>query len=394
MTFLSRCSEFHRLATEATGLKDFGPDDYHDAMERMLAGIDEFDGLNEIGCQMYEGLILGNLVGRLRVYEGLRQHPEVLETPIKAPLIITGLARSGTTVLYRTLVQDPQVQWLPNWLAGLPKPRTPRESWESDPDFQQVKQAFENSPYTNEELREIHPIAPELPDECRFAFDQSFAASAFCQIIGSGSYADWYHQADLRYAYRHYHKVLQLIANGDKRRWVLKDPSHVEDINGLLSVFPDAHIVQTHREPVECLHSTANLGWQILKIIQDKMDQESYGQMVLREWAVSMNGFEKARQQLGEERFLDVHMLETRRDPLGTLEKIFAYFDFPISDDSCNAWRRIIAKDPDLGHTGRHRPPDFGLEASAVNEAMGVYRERYVQVCKSKGIDLKYQTRN
>lgn len=391
MSFVSRFDEFHRMATEATGLSDFGPDYYHDAMRRMLAGIDEFDGLNDTGCQMYDGMFMGWLVGRLRVYEGLRQHPEALETPIENPLIITGTARSGTTVLYRTLVQDPSIQWLPNWLANLPKPRLPRDTWDSDPDFQAVKQAFEDSAYTNsEELRAIHPIAPELPDECRFAFDQSFAASAFVQMLDSKSYADWYHQANLTFAYEHYYKVLQLIANGDKRRWVLKDPSHVEDIKSLLKVFPDARIVQTHREPVDCLRSTANMGWKIMEGIQGQMDQQGYGQKVLREWATSLNGFEQARQQLDESRFYDVHMFETRNDPLGTLVNIHEYFDLAITDDSYKAWKRIIAEDPNAGHTGKHSPPGFGLDPATVNDAMGVYYERYVRVCASKGIDLKY----
>ena len=61
-------------------------------------------------------------------------------------------------------------------------------------------------------------------------------------------------------AYRRYRRNLQQIGlDAPDKRWVLKNPSHLGALPALLEVFPDALVVQCHRDPVEAVASACSL---------------------------------------------------------------------------------------------------------------------------------------
>ncbi len=60
----------------------------------------------------------------------------------------------------------------------------------------------------------------------------------------------WLRDQDWAGAYRRHRRNLQLIGlNYAGRRWVLKNPSHLFALDALLEVYPDALVIQTHRDP-------------------------------------------------------------------------------------------------------------------------------------------------
>ena len=381
LKFIDQFDNFHQMASEATGLTDFGPDDYRSAFKLLLTDLDQYPVYNQAGIDMYTQQFTGLLIGRLLLQKGLKDHPQALECPIQRPIFIIGMARTGTTVLHRILTQDPTVQSLPFWLANMPMPRPPVESWASNPYFQQIKHGLENSQMLTEDTHAIHPVAAELADECRWVLDQTFWSSTLLLTGQCPNYFSWYEQADARYAYEYHQKVLKLIANGDQRRWVLKDPSHMAGINALLSVYPDACIVQTHRESVDCMRSIANLTWQTKRRIDDTITEEEFGNKVLTEWSSALRKIEQVRTKHSPGQFLDIHMTETRSDPIGVIERIFNYFDLPITEEAHSSWEAQLSKDPNAGHKNKHTPPTFGLTKERVDEAIGAYHQRYQRVC-------------
>jgi hypothetical protein len=382
MSFSERIQLFHDLATQATGLDDFGDRDYRQPMELLLSDVDEFNQFSELGVEFMNMQITGLLISRLKKVEGLKQNPDALATPIQRPIFIIGMARTGTTVLHRILTEDPTVQSLPFWLAHAPKPRTSRESWESDPDFIQIQQAFTQSVFFGEEQRKLHPVYPDRPDECRWSIDQTFWDSTIMLNNETPNYSEWYHTADVSYAYEYHRQLLSVVANGDSRRWVLKDPSHCFGIDSLLKVFPDACIVQTHREPFECVRSIANLVWQMRKRVQIGVTAEENAQLSLYHWSKGLNKMERIRRQ-HPEKFFDVHMNEIRQDPVGTIERIYEYFHLPITTEARQSWQQQVLSDPGAGHdSGGTNPPDSGLTKDNVNKAMALYYERYQEVAK------------
>ena len=372
---------WHESAMAATGLRDFGSDDYHAALRLLLSDLDRYPRFNALGLSTIAEQVTGLLVARLIRQSGLTQNPATLATPILRPLFIVGMARTGTTALHRLIALDAQTQSLPFWLGNIPMPRPPRETWDAHPLFQRVKQALEQSAFLNEELRKVHPVDADMPDECRWSIDQSFWSSTFAQTTRNPNYAAWYIDTDARYAYQYHRQTLCLVANGDTRRWILKDPAHIFGMDALLAVFPDACIVQMHREPLACMRSIANLAWEVRrKHMELDATMEETGTLLLENWAAGLRKMERVRAAHDPAQFLDLHIDEFRADPVRAIERIYEYFGFPVNDAALGAWRRQAEIDRASTHLAAGRAPDFGLTRERVNALLGDYLERYWQV--------------
>lgn len=384
--FTGAFDRFHEMASQATGQTDFGCDDYHEPLRTLLLDLDALASLTQTGYESVRRQIVGMLAGRLMFHRGIREYPESQRNTIARPLFIVGMGRTGTTALHRILSKDPTRQTLPFWLANLPMPRPPEDTWGENPYFQMIERGMAESTVLNENMRAIHPMAPHLPDECKWAIDQTFWTSTLQYTYDLAGYDRWYHQVDPTYAYEYFYKLLCLVANGDDRGWILKDPSHLYGMDALLSVFPDACVVQMHREPVDCMRSFANLGWQVRPRVLDGSKQELYGAKILHLWSRALRKMEAVRRRRTGSQFLDVHIQELRTDPIGTIERVFDHFGFPISAETRSAWLRQIREDPRVGHLKRHAPPDFGLTRDEVNRAVGDYLERYREVCENANV--------
>ena len=291
MKFVNQYQSIHDLAASAAGLSDFGSGAYQPRLRRLLEELDVEVRLSELGVTTLLEQIVGVLIGRLRTVQGLKDFPAALDQTIEKPLFIIGMGRTGTTVLHRYLAEDTSHQVLPMWLASLPKPRPPVEKWESDADFQQIKKSIDNSAFFNDDMRKIHPIYADQPDECRWLMDQTLWASTLPTTFGLKKCFDLLATEPAVDAYRYYRDGLNLIANGDQRRWVLKDPSHMLGIDSLLEVFPDACIVQTHRDPVDSFRSMASLGYEIRKMFEPNIDAQKIADWMLYAWAEQLRKF-------------------------------------------------------------------------------------------------------
>lgn len=381
MAFLAQFEHFHRLAIEATGLDDFGADNYREPLARYLADLDKYGRFEEVGESVTTGMMTGLLSGRLLTRQGLKTFPDSQNTPIRRPIIIIGLTRSGTTVLHRLISHDPHIQHLPFWLANAPMPRPPREAWESNPVFRQVKAGLDQLSQTMPSVHEIHPMFADRADECRYLMDQTCCSNTFCTTANVPEYQAWWVDYDKTYAFEYYSEALRLIANGDPRRWVLKDPAHLFCLDAIFKVFPDACIVHTHRDPFDALASTTNLTYVIREMREPSLTMAEVGRQVLNLWSYGLEKMERDRQQYDPARFLDLHMLEVRRDPLGALQRIYRYFDQPIHEETLAAWEKELNEDPNQAHgQSRFDPDAVGFDRKTVENSLGPYGERYRQL--------------
>ncbi|WP_340318000.1 sulfotransferase family protein [Rhizorhabdus argentea] len=388
MVFADRLGEFHEQARNATGFDDFGSGHYLAPMRLYLEAIDKGPRLSETGLAVTAGMMVSLLTGRLVTQKGLKQYPQSQDTPIKRPIFIIGLTRSGTTALHRLIACDPNVQHLPYWLAEWPMPRPPRETWESHPAYQRADAAFSAFAATMDQaLLDIHPMAADKADECLYLIDQTFCSNRFGATADVPDYQNWWIHSDKCSAYEYYKKALALIANGDSRRWILKDPTHLFCLDAIFAVFPDACVVQTHREPFDAMLSTANLMYLVRQMREPDLTPSETAQQVVGLWSQGLEAMERARRRYNPAQFLDLHMLEVKRDPIGCLERIYDKFDVAIPAETRAAWEREITANPNQSH-GRSLfdPRDFCLDKTGVASAVGTYRERYQAVCEAAEI--------
>jgi hypothetical protein len=169
-------------------LSEFGDDDYHNGLRRFLDALDEIPGTDEDSRELASLAALGPLVGHLHSEEGWQQRPECRSAPLRGPLVITGMPRTGTTALHKLLSADPRFQVLESWLIPAPRVRPPRDTWDTDPQFQMAEaQAAQIPP----EMKAAHFTAPDEADECLVVLAQSFVSNLFGSTLPIPSYDEW-----------------------------------------------------------------------------------------------------------------------------------------------------------------------------------------------------------
>ena len=377
MNFISRFDSLHEQATAATGLVDFGPDDYHDPLRRILADYDRYPRFSAAGIATTMAELIGKLVGRLVAQQGFKQYPHFLTTPIEKPIIIVGMPRTGTTALQRLLCQDPGTQALELWLAAMPMPRPPRASWPDHPVYRQVAEQIRALNAASPALAHIHPVFADQPDECRFSLDQSFWSPGLATTATVPDYGQWCLDTDARYSYRYHRQVMGLIAAGDTRRWVLKNPDHIFALDALLDVFPDACIVQTHRDPAYSMASLCSLSYEILQMREPEITPAAHARNA-EVWIRALDKAAVVRRRLDPARFFDLHIDEINADQVGAVERIYHHFGLPVSAAARAAWRQRASADPRAGH-GSHdyRFERFGVDAQRVRAEAPAYCDLY-----------------
>jgi len=386
MNFLQRSDEFHELARRATGCDEFGPSDYLQPLQLLLSDYDTHNRLSEVGEQLLANDIVARLCGRLRAFAGFRQYPAYAAARTQRPLIIVGMARSGTTTLHRLLAQDPRMQWLALWLAASPRPRPPPEAWAAEPLYQRTQERVEAVYRLVPEFRQIHPVAAGLADECRVVTEQAFWGGGLASLGTTPAYADWCLSADASYAYDYHRQVLGLIAGTDPRTWLLKCPIHIWGLDALLRTYPDANIVFMHRDVTQALSSTASMVYLLRKLRDPGALPHQVGREVLRNWGRALLKAETVRVRHPDARILDVGLPELQADPLATAARIYRYFGLDLPANAREPMARFLARDPSAQPGGhRYTAEYFGLSRDAVESAVGAYLQRNQVICGLQG---------
>ena len=367
-------------ASEASGLSDFGPDDFEEGFAVVLEAYAKESRLTPLGRQLVRDEIIGDLVGRLQVVDQLKRTPAIRETKLERPIFILGLPRTGTTTLQQLLQQDPDSQVLEYWLGVVPKPRPPRETWEADPDYRRVSEVLRLTYEADPDLRALHDVSAEGAGECRFVFRHLFMDDSYDHTAYLPSYRAWFDAQPMDRVYRWYHDVLKLIQYPTTgRRWVLKYPPHLRCLKELFREFPEACIIQTHRDPARVVPSYASLLAHFSAVYEEEVDGAAIGRLAAKLWQDRIAKGMQDRAELDREsQFVDLHFRDVLSDPVGSLRKAFDAFGLTLSDEAIS--RMASWND---GHApGRHGSHDYtaetyGLDAAALSESFRPYREHF-----------------
>ncbi|HMP45860.1 MAG TPA: sulfotransferase, partial [Sphingopyxis sp.] len=241
-----RFDALHEGAIAATGHDDFGDTAYHEGMRVLLNAIDAHPPAGPAAEASATGVITGALAGRLVTQAGWDANPVYAAERIERPLIVIGLPRTGTTALHQLLSVDPQFQGFERWLTANPMVRPPRDQWRAHPAYRASVERIAAMRRLAPEIMAAHSTEAGEVDECLMPMAQSFLCNWFASNIDAPAYDAWFRRADETPSFLRYKEVLKLVGLGDRRRWLLKNPSHVFGIDALLTAFPDACIVQTH----------------------------------------------------------------------------------------------------------------------------------------------------
>ncbi len=367
-------------ASAATGLSDFGDDDFEEGLAVLLESYRKDANLTPLGEKLVWDELLGDLSGRLAVVDHLKRMPEILDAPLARPVFILGLPRTGTTTLQQIMQQDPDSQVLEYWLGVVPQPRPPRESWESHEGYRRVAEVLRLTYEADPNLRALHDVSADSGGECRFIFRHLFMDDSYDHTAYLPSYREWFDAQPMDKVYRWYRNVLKVIQHPHAdRRWVLKYPPHIRCLRELFAEFPDACVIQTHRDPARVLPSQASLLAHFTAVYEENVDRKHIGRLIAELWEQRLAQGIREREALGREsQFFDLHFREVLRDPVSSIQRALAAFDMDLSDDAVlrmNAWH---ASHPAGRHGGHaYSPETYGMDPKDLSNRFRDYRERF-----------------
>jgi hypothetical protein len=365
--------DLHASASRRTGLAEFGADDgdaYAEGLAVLLDSLNREAGLTPAGSKSLRAFLRGALIARLLSQAAWDAHPQYAQVPVERPVFITGLPRTGTTALHRLLTADPASQGLEMWLTQVPRPRPPRDTWAGDPAFQFLQAGFAQHHDEHPEFLGLHYMAADQVEECWQLLQQSFRSVSFETLAHIPGYSAWLTAQDWTGAYLRHRRNLQMIGMHDQdRRWVLKNPSHLFALDALLTVYPNALVIQTHRAPRAAIASACSLAAHASAGWSPVFTGDVIGRTQLDLWARGLARFNEARARHDPARFHDVSYEDLVADPVGTVEAIYARFTLPLSGAAADAMRALAAVSRAAGES-RHRYAldEYGLAGEDVDE--------------------------
>lgn len=366
-----------RAAARRNHLSDYGDLTFCDPLRRLLASAEAEAGLNTVGRWITRERLIGVLGNRLRARRLLERHPEVSDQVLAPPVVVTGLQRTGTTLLHRLLAADPNVRSLGAWEALNPAPFSPWSRGGPDRRRALARLSERALAYMAPDFFAVHPVEAAAPEEDCLLLDFSFLSPVAEATLRVPTYAAWLQRQPLRPAYDYMATLLALLQwQRPARRWVLKTPAHLEYLDVLLEVFPGAKVIHTHRDPVQTVPSFCSMIAHGRGVFSDRVDPREIGaQWLARQSRMVHRAMELRRDLPGVDRaVLDVSYQDLVADPEGTLRRIYDFTAEPWTAEVQAATRACLRANRQHRH-GRHRYclDDFGLNRAGVLRAFAPY---------------------
>jgi len=359
--------------------------EFRDGLRALTTSFEREARLNFLGRAIAQQLVLRLVRSQIRILTKLDRHPEIHQQEIHRPVFVVGLPRTGTTILLALLSQDPAHRPLLLWEGLDPVP--PGRG--RDRRIQRAHSALRGFDYFSPSYQSIHPMGAELPEECVLLFMPLFSTPQFDFQYRVPGYLDWLRERSLGDAYRRYRDQLRLLQWQDRsaspfrnsERWLLKDPAHLLGLEHILEIFPDACVIQTHRDPLKSLPSNCSLYAHSRIMFSDDVDAPELGAYVAGGiWPEALDMALEARKRLPEENFFDLRYADFMRDPIRSMEGIYGHFGFELGGSTREAMRAYLERHPRSGdRVHSYSLGQFGLTAED-------QRERYEAYCT--GFDI------
>lgn len=317
---------------------DFGAPSLEPALTTLVTSLESEANLHALGRLLMKIHLQGILSTRLRLAGQLAQNEENPEaSPELPPIFITGMPRSGSTFLHELLIQDSALRAPRVWEVISPATAAePDRGWR---DARVWRAAFclwwfrRLAPKADA----VYPMRARTPHECVAIQSYTLLSEEFISTCHVPTYEAFLRCADLSPAYLWEKRFLRLLQSRQPNaRWVLKSPDHVRGLEALFSVFPDALVVQTHRNPLDSLRSSIHLTEVLQGLYGRPQSRELLADREAKNLSWNMRRLIRFRDEHPElaNRFIDVNYSELSNDPLSVVRRIFRQFEMPLSNET------------------------------------------------------------
>jgi hypothetical protein len=380
----ARVEDLLQRALKHSERRSFADRSFIRPLERLIAACNEEADLSAFGAHTLQFDTLRCLRNLLQFDALEAVCPSVLSRPIREPVFISGMPRSGTTFLHRLILQDARIA-APS-LFQLIYP----DAWRASRMGAALRKGWLNLQLSllavcAPELNALHPVAADAPEECTDIMAHVFQSLRFESMYRVPSYKSWLQREGLLEAYRFHRRFLQhLDAQAPGRRWVLKSPDHLFALDELRAVYPDARLVLVHRDPVRVLASVAKLTEVLRRAFARNIDRMEIGRQVCGSWT---EGAQKMCELADSDSVLHLHYRQVISSPLDAVRAVYRHCGIELTGDAEERMQRWLHR----MHKARRQPrrydlAQFGLDARSI-------RERFVQYTQTFGVDMELEGR-
>ena len=358
----------------ATGLSDFGPGDFREGLDVLLESLARDADLSPATDAEVVDDLRRRLKNRLEVEAWYREHPELLELPVRGPIDINGLPRTGTTALANMMSLDPQFRSLRQWEQMQPCPPPTTEGEATDPRRLQLARDNEQ---LSPELTAMHLYEVDATVEDTWLLGMAFHGQQY--TVPVYGYHAWWRAADLTPTFHYHRRVVTLLqSQRPPDLWLFKAPHHNFDLEAIVAAYPDARFVMTHRDPAKSVPSWASMVSTIFPPSEHERDLHRVGREVSEHLRVGVERAIEARSRLGEERFLDVHHRDLIADPMATVRGVYEFLGLelrPPVEQVLRDWQ--YANRSGAHGTHRYTAEQFGLSTAQLRSDYDFYVRRF-----------------
>ena len=380
---LNKRALMEKASRQANGLTDFGDPRFEEGLDRLIDSLETEDRLNGVGRFIATSHITNLLRQRLLLTEHLRTHPEIRDEVIEKPIFLVGAPRTGTTITHHLLSKDDRFRYPLTWECDELHPPLDPATMQTDPRIERSQKLIDRSLSLAPDLDAAHPMGAWEAQECALLHAYAFQSETFQVMFNCQTYDRWLTEQDRTWVYEEQRLLLQYMQSGGLRpteSWLLKTPPHMNNIDKILKVFPDARLVTTFREPTEVVASSCKLSGTVFAMAADDIDWHQYGRYTRWRTGKMLKGNVELRKQFAEkaDQFIDFPMDRMVREPMACVAEIYAHFGIELTDQTRAKMVRFMQK-----RGGSARKPniydaaDYGLDIDELWPEVQYYRDFY-----------------
>src|SRR5215471_6734873 len=382
--------DFNKLCAEAmrrTGVGDFDSPALTPALPILLDSLDQEAGLHPLGRFLMRTHLRDLLETRLRLGDVWRAKAGALDAErLEQPVFIVGIPRSGNTFLHELLAEDPEHRAARVWevmfplvAGGAAAEERKRIVWEAQARLWWFRRLAPRADA-------VYPMRAMTPHECVAIHSYTFLSEEFVSTCKVPSYETFLRSVDLTPAYLWEKRFLQYLqAGAPDRRWILKSPDHVHGLEALFSVFPDAFLVQTHRNPVEVLKSSADLTQVLLRLYGRGEDPDgtlAHEARVLAENTEHCMEFRDRHPELAD-RIVDIKYSQLVADPVTAVRPIYERLGTGLQTPQAERIGRLAAE------RSRYQGPRASAKPYQIKPEAGAHVNKFEEYCLRFGLPFQ-----
>jgi hypothetical protein len=424
-------------ATRTTnGLTDFGSIEF---LPLLQANLDDIYSpktkLSALGRMYVLRRAKKSLVKRLRVMEYHKQHPDASRLDIPQPIFIIGCWRTGTTALQKYLDLDPQGSAYKHWelSQGLLSPQRSSQLLKKNPEIcgtrsdpRAVEQANEVALFKSifAELYEAHDIESDQPDECYEGLMDCMIpeASFLARHLFPNTFKAVQDLENTEFVYKNYKLLLQAFEHQKltisrsrlpsptgsnsllklsslkipRQFTVFKAPSNTPFLSEILSAFPNAKFVWTHRDMRKALPSFASLSLKVhyfltrseRTTLQEGKETMEYLSQAMSRWIQIRKTIETELYNSSENvtiasEFVDFYYRDFVQNPIESLRGLYNHLGLEFTKEMEGIIESQEKRDAELRHGSgkkklhKYTMEGYGLTEGDFEKGFGGYETEY-----------------